>query len=194
MLRCVLLCLMLLCSVVQASESPEQLLKRATRGDASAQVNLGIAFSVGEKYGVEKDPQKSLYWFQKAADQNDTLGLLVMAGYYYRGDGVPKDQGRALKLYRRAAEQGDSTGYYQLGLAYSGDGSYASDPNPVLATQYFRRAAEQGLIKGQLALGKRLINGDGTEKNRAEGIQWLKKAASKGDVRARIRLWTLGEF
>jgi TPR repeat protein len=44
-------------------------LKLAENGDAQAQFDLGVMFHNG--LGLEKDNERALYWFDKAASQND---------------------------------------------------------------------------------------------------------------------------
>lgn len=48
------------------------------------------------------------------------------------------------------------------------------------AVVYYRKSAEQGNLEGQFSFGNALMNGEGIAKNRAEGEQWIRKAAESG--------------
>jgi TPR repeat protein len=47
-----------------------------------------------------------------------------------------------------------------------------------------KQAAEQGDVQSQLLLGDSLLNGKGTEKDPAQGVQWIRKAAEQGSADA----------
>ena len=50
-----------------------QLLQRAEQGDAEAQIELGMLYSVG--VGVPEDDAESVAWFRRAAEQGDASVL-----------------------------------------------------------------------------------------------------------------------
>ncbi len=52
------------------------------------------------------------------------------------------------------------------------------------AVTSFHKAAEQGDINAQYALGMLYYNGDGVEKEMLKSSYWLKKAANQGDFMA----------
>lgn len=56
------------------------------------------------------------------------------------------------------------------------------------AAQWFRRAAEHGLLSGMLAYGQSLVSGHGVPQDRATGTQWITKAAEGGHVSAQVEL------
>jgi TPR repeat protein len=57
--------------------------------------------------------------------------------------------------------------------------------NKSVAAQYFHRAAEKGHIDAQYWIGYMYYTGEGLPKNRERAIEWLTKAAEKGDGPAR---------
>lgn len=52
--------------------------------------------------------------------------------------------------------------------------------------------AAAGDADAQYALGVALVNGDGVDRNREKGIEWLKAAASSGHAEAVEKLKRLG--
>jgi hypothetical protein len=76
------------------------------------------------------------------------------------------------------AEQGDIEAQETLGTAY------ANDPPPThygKAFYWWRKAADAGSVKAQLALGIRYGTGDGVERNSTEAMRWLRMADAHGD-------------
>ena len=56
------------------------------------------------------------------------------------------------------------------------------------AAKWYRKAAEQGMVEAQIALGELYCRGEGAEQNIEEGIKWLRIAAEQGDVWAQYIL------
>ena len=78
--------------------------KAADQGDAEAQFNLGVMYSLGE--GVPKDYKQAVYWYRKAADQGHADAQSNLGFMYHEGRGVPKDDTQAVYWLRKAADQG----------------------------------------------------------------------------------------
>ena len=78
----------------------------ATKGDAEAQLNLGIMYFNGQ--GVPQDYKQAVDWFRKAAAQGDADSQTNLGNMYYDGLGVPQDYVRAHMWFNLAAVQGDS--------------------------------------------------------------------------------------
>ncbi|MEG0860128.1 MAG: tetratricopeptide repeat protein [Pseudomonas sp.] len=175
-----------------ADSDTERWLVEAEAGSTDAQVNLWLAYSVGEGYGVKQDPVKALYWLRTAAEQGDRTASIAYAGKLYRGEDVVQDRALALSYWQRLAEHDVSDALYELGLAYAGERDYGLTPDPQRATDYLRRSAEKGRIDAQLAYAKRLADGVGVEQNKAAAIEWYRKAAAKGNREAKVRLLGLG--
>ena len=53
-----------------------------------------------------------------------------------------------------------------------------------------RSKAEDGDVQAQLALAKAYHQGEGTEKDEAQAVQWWEKAAEHGDTTAEVNLGT----
>ena len=64
--------------------------KKAEQGDAKAQICLGRCYYCGKK-GVPQDYKQAVYWFRKAAEQNDGEGLYLLGVCYLNGKGVQRN-------------------------------------------------------------------------------------------------------
>ena len=61
----------------------------ADQGNASAQFNLGLMYSLGT--GVPKDDKEAVKWYRLAAKQGDADAQGNLGVMYGNGTGVPKD-------------------------------------------------------------------------------------------------------
>ena len=59
------------------------------------------------------------------------------------------------------------------------------------AASWYRKAAEQGNVFGQLALGTCYAYGRGVPENKGEAILWLGRAFEKGDKEQRQEVLTV---
>ena len=80
----------------------EKALRQAQRGDAAAQVRVGIAYDSGR--GVGKDSEQALAWYRKAAAQGDGSGMLQLGYKYEAGEAVKKDLGMAAEWFKKALD------------------------------------------------------------------------------------------
>lgn len=85
------------------------------------------------------------------------------------------------------AEDGQPDAQYQLGLLYYRDSTVVPQ-DYTEAVKWWRKAAEQGDISAQHALGHVYYNGRGVEENYAEAVRWYRKAAELGNVTAQCDL------
>jgi len=117
-----------------------------------------------------------------APESDDPSAVFERARAFLAGKGVPKDEKKAFELMKSAADQGHADAIGGLGYFYSVGLVIPKDEK--LALEWFRKGAEKGSAKAQLNLGNRLLRaGDGfgnaSEKDRSEGLLWLKKAADQ---------------
>ena len=74
--------------------------------NAADQISLGERYLKGDV--VEKDVEKAVKLFEKAANQNSDIGMLKLAACYKNGIGVLQDNARALSLYEKSANKGNT--------------------------------------------------------------------------------------
>ena len=101
------------------------------------------------------------------------------------------DKEKLKSLYKRAAA-GDAESQYLLGMHFQDaefeeayDESVAADIPERDAAYWLAKAAEQGIVDAQFALGNCYFNGTGVNQNRmisrdyAEAVKWFRKAADQ---------------
>ena len=90
---------------------------------------------------------------------------------------------------RTAASRGDSGAQYQLAVRYA-DGRGVTQ-NPVLAAQWFMKAARQDVPAAEYRLGVMYEKGFGVARDFKTALDWYHKAADAGHVRAMHNLAVL---
>jgi TPR repeat protein len=167
----------------------DDLMLEAEGGAAEAQVKLAFAFLTGQ--GIKNDYSKALYWYQKAAEQENPAGQTGLAYLYASGKGVAQDYAKALFYYQKAADQGFAQGQRPLGVLYElGQGV---EKDPAQAAFWYRKAAEQGLDRAQVNLGILYENGTGVEKDLDQAVYWYQKAAASNYARGQMLLGRMYE-
>lgn len=82
----------------------KKLVKRAEKGDAKAQYNLGSCYENGD--GIDKNINEAVKWYMKAAEQGMPEAQSYLGLCYALGNGVSKDSDEAVKWWKNALEQG----------------------------------------------------------------------------------------
>ena len=77
----------------------------ASKGDATAQHNLGVMYDFGK--GVKQDYFKAKEWYEKAANQGHASAQYNLGVMYDFGKGVKQDYFKAKEWYEKAANQGE---------------------------------------------------------------------------------------
>ena len=144
-----------------------------------------------DKSGKVKESYKhAVYWFTKAAEQDDHRAQRELADRYYYGDGVDENLTEAerwkeaVKWYEKAADNGNAAAQYALAdRYYYGDGvdeNLTEAERWKEAVKWYTKAAENGNVDAQYALAKMYKNGKGVDKNLTEAVKWYTKAADNG--------------
>ena len=153
----------------------------AQRGDARAQLELGVRYAEG-RGGLPRDSKIAAQWFSKAADQGVVIAQYRLGSLYEKGVGVDRSYERARSLYEKAANAGNARAMHNLGVLFveNGDGwpDYAS------AAGWFRKAAEYGVRDSQFNLAVLYARGMGVEQNLVQSYMWFAVAATQGDAEA----------
>ncbi|CCF79808.1 hypothetical protein HBZS_102560 [Helicobacter bizzozeronii CCUG 35545] len=115
-------------------------------GSAEGYVGLGDVYLDGG-YGVLEDDQKSLEYYQKAAQMGSAEGYYKLGRTYEYGSyAVKQNIPKALEYYNKAGELGYAQAYDRLGFIYKmGDAGSAGDPRDVgvdedKSAEYYRKA------------------------------------------------------
>lgn len=93
-----------------------------------------------------------------------------------------------LRLCRPLAEQGNPQAQLNIGIALFQASQYRDPQGTSEALKWYRRAAEQGLVQAQGALGNIYMGYSGVPQDAAESAKWYRKAADQGDARSQAAL------
>lgn len=85
-------------------EEVSSILKKASSGDALAQLVIGKMYNEGQ--GITKNLGEAVNWYMKASLHNNPEAQYLLARAYYFGTGVPENRNEALVWYKRAASLG----------------------------------------------------------------------------------------
>jgi len=146
-------CAFLICSFVCAPlifaedakpthpEHIQEMMKQGESGDVKSQLKLGEYFYYGAERPL-RDPAKSLYWYEKAANQNDLKGQIETSRYYRNAIGTKLDLKKAEYWGIKAAEQGDAKSQSSLAMFYMHNSNVYPNERE-LAVPWLRKAAQQ---------------------------------------------------
>jgi TPR repeat protein/S1-C subfamily serine protease len=188
----------------------------ADQGNAQGQNELGLLYENGN--GVGQDPAEAFRLYRLAADQDYTAAFENLGYLYEYGLGVDADVAEAARLYRVAADRGFRYAQYRMGVFFrDGIGGlgpsevdaeswlrqaaendwYAAHYDLALllqarespeAVDWFRRAADNGHVDAQLALGRAFEAGHGVAADPAKAVRWYQAAADQGSGAAASEL------
>lgn len=145
----VLICVFSVCTLFPSQSealSTKDAFARAKKGDYNAQSYVGHLFLCGK--GVDKDPEKARYWYQKVLEQPDADARIVahsnlMLGLLYKsGKGGVQCYQTAMKCFLTAAAQGYTDAHINIGLLYAHGLGVEKDYNKALF--WWNLAAEKG--------------------------------------------------
>lgn len=163
-----------------AAPAPAALSATAAANQPSAIYALAVA-------AIDRGDNKGVDALRRAANAGYAPAQFYLAKLYEAGRaGVPKNAAEARRWTERAAMGGDRWAMHNLALYYYEAGS--SQPtaaSAATAAQWFRRAADQGLVDSQYNLGRLYETGVGVSQNTAEAYKWYLIAAASGDADSR---------
>lgn len=174
-------------------EALEILTRSAEAGDAQSQHFLAMMYENGN--GVEKDPERAAYWYEKTAEAGDCEAQLTYAMICALGKGTEPDIPRACHWAARSLHQGNAKAAQALQLIRTradGDAAEAIEAsrtayaagNTAEAAAQLEIAAECGDADAQYAFAKLLYSGSGVAENRPMALLWLRDAAQAGHEKA----------
>lgn len=112
----------------------------AQRDDLAAMRNVALLLREGR--GVERDPERALYFYERAARGGLVSAQLNTAFMYLEGDGIPQDYKTASFWFHAAAIAGVPAARYNLGVMYEKGLGVEKDPARALA--WYALAAKVG--------------------------------------------------
>ena len=144
----------------------------AENGYAPAQFRLGLLYQLG--VGVPHDQRRAVYWFDKAARQDEVGAQYGLAEAYRRGEGVPVTPELAFEWFHRLAKRGYAPAQYQVALAYAEWLGVAREDSA--AVLWLQRAGAGGHLDAARRLAQVYRNGEfGVPRDPAQAAAWERK-------------------
>lgn len=139
------------------SETYEQLLTSAERGNADAQYRAAVNFYAGAN-GFPKDDAKAFFWANKSVEQGNSFGQWALGIMYHSGKGTAKSLEQAVFWYQKSADQNNQMAQENLAAMYQEGWGVARDWNK--AAFWYKKAADQGNenAKKKLAVLEQLMS------------------------------------
>lgn len=169
---------------ILAQNNFEKDIEAAKAGNKLAQYNVGYYYYNGE--GVKQDYTKAVYWYRKAAEQNENESQFMLGVCYFNGRGIKQDYEKAAFWYRKAAEQENAKAQTNLGYCY--EKGLGVTQSISLAVSWYKKAAEHGEPNAQQNLGICYEEGVGLEQDDTKAAYYIRKAAEQGLASAQDRL------
>ena len=155
--------------------------KAAEQGTVRAQWRLGNMYAAGE--GVPQDKAEAAAWLRKAAERWNNRAQWQLGVMYAAGDGVPQDTKTALYWLNRAVEQGIS---YEGLVYFSAQGEPKDKSRAIDSLRELVKTRDRDEARWYSDL---IYSGNSDmAQNMAEAVDWLRKAAEQGFVKAQYIL------
>lgn len=160
--------------VIEEDATANELLPLAEDGNTDAMYRLGEIYFYGEN-GAEIDYDKSLYWMNKAADEEhyDALKFLM---FMYNVEASPYefDFAKSVEFAERVLEQNpeDSDAMFTIGYCYS-VGGYGIEVDYEEAVKWYTKAAELGEPDAMYNLALCYYYGYGVEVDQEKFDMWM---------------------
>ena len=120
-----LLAAILIATPIVGGEEVSELIVRAEKGEAVAQLELGGIYLKGD--GVTKDAAQAVKWLSKAAHLGNSEAQMKLGGIYINGRGVLRNSVEAAKWFMMSAEQGNAAAQCQIGRMHLTGGGVPKD-------------------------------------------------------------------
>ncbi len=155
-----------------------ELLRIAAMGDVGAMRKLGDIYYFG--LTGDKNYSKAVFWYEKAANNNDTVSMNRLASIYLEGKPSQKDIDSAIELLKEAAELGNSAAMNNLGLIYRDDIYKRQDLGK--AKKWLQKAIDKGNDYAVFNLGVLYFDLDNLDK----AFDLIEQSIKKGNTKAML--------
>ena len=134
-----------------------------------------------------KDYAAALRLLAPLAESGSAQAQLRLGQMFWYGQGVKEDNTAAFRWFSRSAAQGNAEAQVHLANLYiSGLGVPPDEQHPDLAAaQWYFAAARQGHPEAQYGLGLLFLVGKGVQRDDAEALKWMQRAAAQGHADAK---------
>ena len=125
------------------------------------------------------DIKQAILWGERAAENNNVKGMIVLGNIYYQGKGGQSNLSKSLQYFEQALQIDEDNRFVQdqLGMMYyKGEGVPADFRK---AAELCKIAANKGQPGCQYYLGLMYVNGEGVTQDIDTGIGWMRKSAAQ---------------
>jgi uncharacterized protein len=154
----------------------ELLTPLAERGNAVAQLKLGLIYARGE--GVAPNGAAALRWLAAAAEQGQSEAQFELGVAHRDGLGTPVDGKLAMQWFQRAAQAGVPHACHAIGEMYLDHPDVPQDYAAALV--WFLRGAQEDDADSLYNIGLRYLLGQGVTADEIEAYKWFDLAAAAG--------------
>lgn len=156
----------------------------AEAGDARAQTNLGMLYSLG--LGIQKDFAKAAYWTRKGAEAGNPKAQSNLGLIYFFGNGVEQDDKLAANWFGKAAAQGNGEAQISLGVMYLEGRGVTRDYEK--ARELFTASIKSGNTGAANNMAKMIEDGLGMPPDLKTALDLYEIAAKHGNPEAQNRI------
>lgn len=149
----------------------------ADKGCSYAINDLGVIYEFG-KFGVQKDINKAIAYFEKGVLQGDTNCMLELGFLLEQSEDSPHNYERAFELYLQAANLNNPGAINNVGTCYKK--GIGTEQNTEKALACYAKAAELGSSEAYWNLYLYYMDGICEERNFVKAVEWLKKGDEAG--------------
>ena len=135
--------------------------------------------------GAQKDIQKAILWYQKAAEEGHGKAMVALGEIYRKGNGVPKDIEEAFLWYEKSARVGYVDAMLILGNAYKVGEDVCQDVERAMF--WYEKSANAGCIDSMVYCGHVYEVGEGVPQNIEKSMFWYEKSANAGCIDSMVR-------
>ena len=172
----------ILCALAQ-TKTPNSQHADSTTPSAGSEYEAGKNLLHGR--GVEKNPEKALEYFQKAAELGHIEAPGAIGYFYSAGLVVEKDDSKAAEWFQNGSEKGSALSKFNLGRLYLDGKGGLSDAGK--AMDLMEAAAALGLPEAHTALAEIFFRGlfnDQHLPDYVKAVPHVKAAAASGEPAA----------
>ncbi len=142
----------------------------AEEGDCTAMNNLGY---------VEKDLDKKVYWFKKAADSGNYVAQYNIGLYYKEGRGVEQSYKEMFHYMEMSAKNGFEPAMIEVARLYKRGCGVEKDTDKML--HWYEKAIAKGNVAAMLEIAFLYRYGDYIAQDSGKAMEYYRKAVQTGD-------------
>jgi uncharacterized protein len=157
----------------------------AKRGDPAAMFQYALLLMEGRN--VERDKTKADDYMRRAADAGNASAQFNWGQILVADNPGEKGLKLALPFYEKSGEQGVADAQYAVSQLYEAIKDIAPEKK-AKAREWLIRAAKAGYDTAQLDAGIWFVNGIAGPRDYDQGFEWLRIAATRGNVVAQNKL------